>query len=122
MKLKTSLFNKAVARRNLTGHMGLWAGCLFIWMMILPLNVYFQTGSVIRFSNMELLQAEELAEMKSSAMIERVLWDNMEVYLVLFAGIALVCAIVSFSYLFTARNANMMHTYPVNRKIGRAHV
>lgn len=115
MKSKTSLFNKAVARRNLTGHMGLWAGCLFIWLMILPLNVYFQTGSVIRFSNMELLQAEELAEMKSSAMIERVLWDNMEVYLVLFAGIALVCAIVSFSYLFTARNANMMHTYPVNR-------
>lgn len=66
MKSKTSLFNKAVARRNLTGHMGLWAGCLFIWLMILPLNVYFQTGSVIRFSNMELLQAEELAEMKSS--------------------------------------------------------
>ena len=114
MKSKTSLFNKALARRNLTGHMGLWAGCLLVWLIALPLNVYFRIKTELRFTNLEHLTADELLKVKYDAMVKAV-GNNMELFVVLSAGMALLCAVVSFSYLFHARSANMMHTYPVSR-------
>lgn len=45
MKLKTSLFNCAVWKRNVVGGWYLWAALLLIYIMMLPVSVYDLIGA-----------------------------------------------------------------------------
>lgn len=114
MKSKTSLFNKAIAKRNLTGHIGLWAGLLFVWILALPFSIYVRMKQILRYTDLGELTANEVLSVKVDAMVDGV-WENMGVFVFLFAAIALVSAMFSFAYLFTSRNSNMVHTFPVDR-------
>lgn len=108
MKSKTSLFNKAVFRHNLTGCFGLWAGLLVFYLLLLPLTIYNSMRGAVMYTD-----AENLISVRIYNMTQWI-W-NMGFFVPLFAAAALVTAMLLFSYLFTARNSNMMHTYPVNR-------
>lgn len=111
MKSKISLFNQAVFKRNLTGSWYLWAALLLIYLLLLPVNVYGSISEVLRYST----DADNvlLPSLLAYQLLERV-W-NMGVFVPFFALAAILCAMNVFSYLFTARNSNMMHTYPVSR-------
>lgn len=110
MKSKISLFNQAVFKRNLTGSWYLWAALLLIYLLLLPVNVYGSISEVLRYST----DADNvLPGLLAYQMLARV-W-NMQLFVPFFALAAILCAMNVFSYLFTARNSNMMHTYPVSR-------
>lgn len=109
MKSKISLFNKAVWKRNVTGGWCLWAGLLLFYLLVLPVSLYGGMSQMLR---------DNVAESPSSGiypyMMVETLW-RMQFFVWVFAFAALLCAMHVFSYLFTARNSNMMHTYPVSR-------
>lgn len=108
MKSKTSLFNKAVFRHNLTGCFGLWAGLFLVNLVFLPVRFYGGLAEIERYAEREHLAAARISSMPS------IIWGSDWAVALAFAG-ALAAAMFLFSYLFTARNSNMMHTYPVNR-------
>jgi len=109
MKLKISLFNKAVFKHNLTGGWCLWAAILLFYLLTLPVSVYGSLSDVLRYQNID----EPVSEMKYVMMSQ--IWDGMGLFVIFFAFAALLCAMFVFSYLFTGRNSNMMHTFPVSR-------
>lgn len=104
MKSKTSLFNKAVFKRNLTGNWVLWAGLILLYLFLLPFRYYANVSD-------GLLVGEKITKMN---LLLEILW-NMDLFVPLAAIVAVITAMTVFSYLFTGRNANMMHTYPVSR-------
>lgn len=109
MKSKISLFNKAVWKRNITGGWCLWAALSLFYLLALPVSTYGSISSMLR---------NNLADSPSDGiypftMVQQ-LW-RMPFFVPVFAIAALFCAMYVFSYLFTGRNSNMVHTYPVNR-------
>ncbi|MDE6888071.1 MAG: ABC transporter permease [Eubacterium sp.] len=109
MKSKTSLFNWAVWKRNLVGGWYLWAALLLLYIMMLPVSVYGTLSELFKYD----YTPGELSAMMENVMVSQV-W-RMRSFVPFFAIVALLCAMYVFSYLFTARNSNMMHTYPVSR-------
>ena len=110
MKSKISLFNKAIFKRSIRGNLGLWLGLLAVYLFILPLNLYLVMNSRWMTSDMS---AGDLRELRINQMITGI-W-SMDLFVLLFACSAVIVAVVVFSYLFTGRNTNMMHTFPVTR-------
>lgn len=114
MKSKISLFNQAVFKKNLTRGWMLWAGLLVIYMWMLPMNAYNRLTEAFRYQNYG--QGTDVAlEAALPFIMTTSVWSVLRVLVPLFAMAALLCAMHVFSYLFTARNSNMMHTYPVTR-------
>lgn len=114
MKSKISLFNQAVFKKNLTRGWMLWAGLLVIYMWMLPMNAFNRLTETSRYQNYG--QGTEVAlEAALPFVMTTSVWSVLRVLVPLFAMAALLCAMHVFSYLFTARNSNMMHTYPVTR-------
>lgn len=111
MKSKISLFNKSVWKRNLTGGWCLWAAIMFFYLLMIPLGVYGSLSDALQYASST---GEELADQLKYMMISRI-WGQMDSFAPFFAFFALLCAMYVFSYLFTARNSNMMHTFPVSR-------
>ena len=114
MKSKISLFNKAVFKKNLTGGWGLWAGLLVFYILVLPVSMY---GVLSDMSSYQLYNPDSdvaLPVLLRYTMITNV-WEMLRAFVPFFAMAALFCAMHVFSYLFTGRNSNMMHTYPVSR-------
>ena len=109
MRSKISLFNKAVFKHNIRGNMGLWIGLTAIYLLVLPLYLYLNLTAQWAAD----LSLNHLHEYRISQMVEHI-W-RMRMFVPLFAVAAVAVAIVVFSYLFTGRNANMMHTFPVTR-------
>lgn len=112
MKSKTSLFNKAVFKRNLTGYTGLWAGISILYLLLMPFNIYISLINQARYMSDELKANAQV--WKENAMIMN-MWNNRFAFVVIIAAAAVITAMFVFSYLFTGRNANMMHTFPVSR-------
>lgn len=114
MKSKISLFNKAIFKKNLTGGWGLWAGLLAFYILVLPVSMY---GILSDMSSYQIYNPDSdvaLPVLFRYTMITNV-WEMLRSFVPFFAIAALFCAMHVFSYLFTGRNTNMMHTYPVNR-------
>lgn len=110
MKSKISLFNKAIFKRNLTGGWGLWVSILVIYLLALPINTY---GTLLNIGKYNTNLGENYMMECAHSMVIR-LW-SMGFFVIFFAFVGLACAMFVFSYLFTGRNSNMMHTYPVSR-------
>lgn len=110
MKSKISLFNKAVLKHNLTGGWYLWAAILLFYLLTLPVSIYGSLSDVLRYQNVNESASEEMRYLMVSQ-----IWEGKGTFVLFFAFAALLCAMFVFSYLFTGRNSNMMHTFPVSR-------
>ena len=110
MKSKISLFNKAVFKRNIRGNIALWLGIVAIYLVALPMYVYMELTAWWVSAD---LSADMLQEYRVHQMITHI-W-RMRMFGAVFVIAAVVVAVVVFSYLFTGRNTNMMHTFPVTR-------
>ena len=108
MKSKISLFNKAVIKHNFTGGWCLWAGVLMFYLLVLPISIYGTLSDILRYN-------DSVSKTQLRDIMMSVVWGNMGLLVPFFALAALGCAMYVFSYLFTARNSNMMHTFPVSR-------
>lgn len=114
MKSKISLFNQAVFKKNLTSGWVLWAGLLVLYILGIPVSMY---GVLSEMSHFPMYNPESnvaLSAVFQFTMITNV-WFMLRTLVPIFAIAALFCAMHVFSYLFAARNSNMMHTYPVSR-------
>lgn len=108
MKSKTSLFSKAIWKHNFTGCWGLWAGLTVLYLMVLPVNAY------VRLADRDWASYGEAGTFEAMmSMVDILRYRDFCVMVFAVAGV--VAAMAVFSYLFTGRNSNMVHTYPVSR-------
>lgn len=106
MKSKTSCFNTTIFKKNFTHYWPIWAVYLCFLIAILPLNLWSMITRENYYGNSEFLSLPYY-------MMEDVLSAGLSPFPVfLFAAIM---ALAVFSYLYSARNANMIHSLPVNR-------
>lgn len=110
MKLKTSLFNKAILKRNITSGFGIWVGLAIIYLLMLPFNAYVSLEDCVRYME----PGTENVKSAISYVMVTVLSNSM-FFVFISAIVSVIAAMYVFSYLFTGRNSNMMHTYPVSR-------
>ncbi len=119
MKSKTSLskgasvntiFNTAIWKRNIVGGWGIWAGLFLFWLVFRPLMTYFDLQQFGWYLDAD---AASKDAMYIHEMITHI-W-NQRAFTIFYAVSAVAVAMFVFSYLFTPRNSNMLHTYPVSR-------
>ena len=110
MKSKISFFNKAIFKRNMTGGIVLWAGFVMAYVVLFPLILYYSVND--QHWMQELASAERILAVEHAFM--EIIWNN-SILVPMYAVTAIITAMHLFSYLFTARNSNMIHTYPVSR-------
>lgn len=106
MKSKTSCFNFTIFKKNITHFWPIWVAYLAYLLLSEPV-VIWQTGT--REWYWENYTAEErMYEVIGGAL-------DMMVSPYMTFVFAAVMALAVFSYLYSAKNANMMHALPVNR-------
>lgn len=103
MKSKTSFFNRTIFKKNVTNFWPIW-GVYIAWLLISePVNIWQQARSDWWWEYGEGMYG----------IMENVVQMMISPYMsFLFAA---VMALAVFSYLYSAKNANMMHALPVNR-------
>lgn len=107
MKSKTSCFNTTIFKKNITHYWPLWAVYLCYLLAILPLDIWI---SMSRFNYYT--SSLTLEERGYRAMYE-VLRTGLEPLPVFVFSVIMALAV--FSYLYSPRNANMIHSFPVTR-------
>lgn len=107
MKSKTSLFNRTIFKKNVTHYWPAWALYLAYLLLAMP-YIMWQN-----LHNYAYLDDTNLAERGFYAM-RSVVQIGMLVPVIFVA--ATVMAMLVFSYLYTAKNANMIHALPVTRR------
>ena len=109
MKSKISFFNTNIYTKNVKLFWPIWLGYWIVLMLMMPVRIWFgfrkTSESIIIYGKM---YEENYLRVLYEAM-------RMDVHIILIAGIVIVCATCVFGYLFNARNANMMHAFPVSR-------
>ncbi len=106
MKSKTSCFNRTILKKNVTHYWPLWASYLGILLLVVPFNIWQMTADEWYYEYYD-----------GASRMYGVMYGAVSVMIdpwmsFLFAG---VVALAVFSYLYSAKNANMMHALPVNR-------
>lgn len=106
MKSKTSCFNRTIFKKNLTHYWPLWVAYLGFMLLSVPLNIWqlATTEWYFEYYN-ETSRMHEIMYRAVNMMTE-------PITIFVFAG---AVALAVFSYLYSAKNANMMHALPVNR-------
>lgn len=108
MKSKTSCFNRTIFKKNFTHFWPLWLLYQMYLLVAVPVSVWqnaaspYYYGTGYEDGSARMYQLVELA-------VHRML---LPLPAFLFAGAA---ALAVFSYLYSAKNANMIHALPVNR-------
>lgn len=108
MKSKTSCFNRTIFKKNFTHFWPLWLLYQAYLLVAVPVSVWqsaaspYYYGAGYEDGSARMYQLVELA-------VHRML---LPLPAFLFAGAA---ALAVFSYLYSAKNANMIHALPVNR-------
>lgn len=106
MKSKTSCFNRTIFKKNLTHYWPLWVAYLGFMFLIGPFNIWQSATTEWYFENYnEMSRMHEIMYRAVELMIE-------PKTIFVFAG---VVALAVFSYLYSSKNANMIHALPVNR-------
>lgn len=106
MKSKTSCFNRTIFKKNLTHYWPLWVAYLGFMFLIGPFNIWQSATTEWYFDNYnETSRMHEIMYRAVNMMTE-------PIPIFVFAG---AVALAVFSYLYSAKNANMMHALPVNR-------
>lgn len=107
MKSKISCFNRTIFKKNLTHFWPLWLAYAGYMIIILPASIW-QRMSITYVDDYYNVTSRQLSN------ISYVLGNALKPFGVfLFAGAAVMAV---FSYLYSPRNANMIHSLPVNRK------
>lgn len=104
MKSKTSCFNATILKKNIVRYWPLWALYLCYLLCLMSLELW-------RNLNVNYYGSERS---------ERTFWAIADIISVgLLPGpvflVAVIMAMAVFSYLYSARSANMMHSFPVSR-------
>ena len=109
MKSKTSSFNMTIFRKNLTHYWPIWVVYLCYLIMMVPVSI----GLI--YANVENNYIGNMPfEHKQYYVVGSMLSDAGSVIPVFVA--AAVAALAVFSYLYNPRNANMIHSLPVDRR------
>lgn len=106
MKSKTSCFNRTIFKKNVTQYWPLWSAYLLYLLIIVPINIWQHATDewyMTRYGESERMYVIIVRAVANLIRPEMTF---------LFAALA---AMAVFSYLYTAKNANMMHALPVNR-------
>ncbi len=104
MKSKTSCFNFTIFKKNFTQYWPLWVFYLCYLLFVIPMNLYLSVVQEYYNYNQNYIHY--------SAM-ENALKVGLAPFPVFLSAAVMAAAV--FSYLYTARNANMIHALPVNR-------
>ena len=102
MKSKTSFFNRTVFRKNLSLYWPIWVCYLLYGMVKVPGQLWSRLQQ----------QTNMTAYARDSALYNSL---RLEMDVVAIAIVALVCGMALFGYLFTQKNAYMIHALPVTR-------
>ncbi len=106
MKSKTSCFNRTIFKKNFTHFWPLWVLYLIWLLMLIPMSLWKGTGQDWYYGYSD---GVSKMYMLVNQVLERAL-QPVPVFL-----IAAVMALAVFSYLYAAKNANMIHALPVSR-------
>lgn len=106
MKSKTSCFNSTIFKKNITHFWPVWAAYLVYLLLSEPVSIW-QLATNEWY--MEIYTDTE----RMYTVIERTLSLMISPYMTFAFAAAMALAV--FSYLYSAKNANMMHALPVNR-------
>lgn len=106
MKSKTSCFNPTIFKKNITHFWPIWAAYLACLLLVEPVSIWQLATNEWYWENYtETQRMYEIIEQALRMMIS----PSMTF---IFAA---VMTLAVFSYLYSAKNANMMHALPVNR-------
>lgn len=109
MKSKTSFFNLSIYRKNLVQFWPIWAGYLFIFVIVLPGKLWVDLRNCLRYDDIYNSYHEQMIATIGNDM-------NLEYFIpFVFIG-AIVIATALFSYLYSSKSANMIHALPVTRE------
>lgn len=106
MKSKTSCFNRTIFKKNFTHYWPLWALYLGYLLLSLPVSIWQTATSKWYYANVS--ENERMYSIVNNAV-------DAELFTVPVFLFAAVIALAVFSYLYSAKNANMIHALPVNR-------
>lgn len=103
MRSKTSFFNKAIYKKNMTLYWPIWV-CYLIYGMA-KLGGSLWSG---------LQQMTKITEERKLVVIVNSLSMWVDIWVI--AAVVTVTGMAMFSYLFSSKSANMIHALPVTRK------
>ena len=106
MKSKTSCFNTTILKKNISHYWPVWVLFLCYLLLVLPGDIWLDATN--KYSYEMVSETGRQYQIIGSAI--RVAMEPAPIFL--FAAVA---AMMVFSYLYTAKNANMIHALPVNR-------
>ncbi len=101
MKSKTSFFNKAVFKKNMSMYWPIWALYLLYGLIKVPGMLWY------------FLQNRTLTDSVKYEALGKSLDPGTDIYVI--ALVAVICGMTLFGYLFTAKSANMIHALPTTR-------
>ena len=107
MKSKTSCFNKTIFKKNMTHFWPLWALYSCYLIVSLPVGLWFNMRYYLQDDSYSQLQRQVYAI--SGAM-------RATMNPVITFAFAAVMIMAVFSYLYSAKNTNMIHSLPVDRR------
>ena len=102
MKSKTSFFNRTVFKKNMTLYWPIWVCYLLYGMVKVPGQLWSRLQQ----------QTDMTAYARDYALYNSL---RLEVDVAAIAIMAVVCGMALFGYLFTQKNAYMIHALPVTR-------
>ena len=110
MKSKTSYFNKAVFKKDMTQFWSLWAVEIVISLLIFIMPLMSSVNGIIREYTGNTLNAR--SDIKESLISFTAVLANPIFIFVM----AIVVAVVVFQYTFNSREMYMIHSLPVKRE------
>lgn len=106
MKSKTFCFNRTIFKKNFTHFWPIWALYLAYLLIAMPVNVWQMATANWYYNELDLAS-------KMYSIVQEVVRNQLLPQPTFLA--AAVVALAVFSYLYSAKNANMIHALPVNR-------
>lgn len=110
MRSKISFFNNTIFWKNVTHFWPIWAIYSVICFWRMPVNSYFNIKSVTQMTG---ITAAERDYMKVMRVLEGM---NLSLNTMIIFLFAIISSVAVFSYLYTSKNANMIHALPVRRE------
>ncbi len=107
MKSKTSLFNRTIFKKNITHYWPAWALYLVYLFLAMPYFMWIMLQDYDYYNEVDMVERGLYA-------INGVVRAGMMVPVIFI--VSTIMAMLVFSYLYTARNANMIHALPVTRR------
>ena len=106
MKSKTSCFNRMIFKKNFTHYWPLWALYLGYLMLLMPVQIWQLATNKWYYEDYD-------AVSRMYEIVQYALETELSPFSIFLFSVVMALAV--FSYLYSGKNANMMHALPVNR-------